>query len=706
VVLLEVVAYRLGLDWWRWMTWNPAPEVKLACGACGTSAATILPISPLVLLLVIPVVLSALYSTAYWMTEGMSSNEPKVGVQWRNLLNAVVGTIFGAIVVAGFAALKGFDILTPWDGPDPGADPADQPFARIIAGGAALAIAAALLALVYALRRPRDAMLTGELRRHLTNSLAGSNQTFLVILALAVVDSAGASLEHWYRFDRGATGGSFTALLLPALAFVIRKLPDWFGGAGKGKFGAIILRLAAPISALAGILLFGMVAVAASAVAHGFTWQVEAWESVPTTSRLGLLIAATWVLAWLSGRSDGFINLSSLHLLYSSRLTRAYLGASNNFRLRTLGAQSDAPVVAIDRAADAPRRDERRDKATDITRNQDCDYIQPYHYSRAALPAPLHIINCTIKETIDPNSQLVARDRKGDVISVEPGGVRIGCALQPWDHLGHNGVAEHISLGQWCAISGAAASSGMGRLTNLGFALALTFANVRLGYWWYAPGLFPPRRQPGPVRRWLTRQASSFIYLGKEMTARYSLEYERKYLTDGGHFENSGAYALIRRRVPLMIVADNAADPDYTFGDLEALVRLARLDLGAELEVLTGGALNNYLNTIDARDRSIFIDAEDGEDWRDAFKDGRGGNAYVLVMRATCDGGPLYILWLKPRLLRGLPPDVSGYALTDATFPQQTTGDQFFDEAQWESYRKLGELSMARLLDACPALLG
>jgi len=33
-------------------------------------------------------------------------------------------------------------------------------------------------------------------------------------------------------------------------------------------------------------------------------------------------------------------------------------------------------------------------------------------------------------------------------------------------------------------------------------------------------------------------------------------------------------------------------------------------------------------------------------------------------------------------------------------FPHESTGDQFFDEAQWESYRKLGETMIDRLLGA------
>jgi hypothetical protein len=46
--------------------------------------------------------------------------------------------------------------------------------------------------------------------------------------------------------------------------------------------------------------------------------------------------------------------------------------------------------------------------------------------------------------------------------------------------------------------------------------------------------------------------------------------------------------------------------------------------------------------------------------------------------------------------------DVRQYRLENASFPQQSTVDQWFDESQFESYRKLGELS-ARAAFASPA---
>lgn len=46
---------------------------------------------------------------------------------------------------------------------------------------------------------------------------------------------------------------------------------------------------------------------------------------------------------------------------------------------------------------------------------------------------------------------------------------------------------------------------------------------------------------------------------------------------------------------------------------------------------------------------------------------------------------------LKPGLAGDEPLDVLKSREANPHFPQETTADQFFGEAQWESYRRLGE---------------
>src|SRR4029077_2847385 len=47
------------------------------------------------------------------------------------------------------------------------------------------------------------------------------------------------------------------------------------------------------------------------------------------------------------------------------------------------------------------------------------------------------------------------------------------------------------------------------------------------------------------------------------------------------------------------------------------------------------------------------------------------------------------ILWVKPTVVRTDAVDVRQYKLENPVFPQQTTMDQWYDEAQFESSRKL-----------------
>jgi hypothetical protein len=646
------------------------------------AAAKTLPLSPVFWLALVPLVLMAVHAIAYWITQAMSPNEPEARRQWGNLIRPTIGTLIAAGVI--FCSARRFmPEAFPPCAATPAVDNATALFVKLLSVGLLLMALGVLTALFYALWiAGRRAGLTGELRRRLTKGLTNSGLLMVTVIAIAVVDSIGTWLAGWFSQPGGPTFGTGLAAALPAIAYLIKKLPDWFGGTGgdKGKIAALFSRFLNTIALVAGIVLFGMLAVAADAISHAVAWGGAAWTD-PQWPRLLLFISIVWVLAVLSGWADGFINLSSLHSLYAARLTRAYLGASNNRRLK-------------DAAADG----------SSITETHAGDYMQPQIYCRADLPAPLHLINATINETIDPQSQLVSRDRKGDILTLEPQGIRVANDSVKWVEVGKTECAEQLSLGQWCSISGAAASSGMGRLTNLGLALAITFANVRLGYWWWSPGACTAKSAASAPMRAFTFLFGTFVYLFNEMTARYSRAYDRKYITDGGHFENSGAYRLIQRRVPMILVTDNGADPKYRFEDLENLVRKVRLDLGGETRLLGGAELKAFLSGIGPSEPSVFVDPDRWADWRKEFTD-PASSAFVLVLRVVLDKQSVDIIWLKPRVLPGMPADLMGYSAANPLFPQQPTGDQFFDEAQWESYRRLGELSMSRLLESCPELL-
>jgi hypothetical protein len=328
----------------------------------------------------------------------------------------------------------------------------------------------------------------------------------------------------------------------------------------------------------------------------------------------------------------------------------------------------------------------------------------------------VHFINMTMNQTVASGSQLVQRDRKGMNVAIGPMGFSIGNrSFVKWDIAamdynlqrcpatvigdpdasalsrymdGTQLVVEPLSIGNWCAISGAAFTTGHGKGTTLGLSLLLSLTNVRLGYWWNAE-IEPPH----PVRSepadspWFENLSGVFRtqrFLLNEMTARYyGTRRSHWYLSDGGHFENTAAYELIRRRVTNIIVLDNGHDPDYAFDDIANLARKARIDLDAEIEFLTSDEL---WEMVDPSMRKYFATPDEfkGEPW---------GPAYATLARVVyreAPDSPGLMLVLKPRVAGIEPLDILNYKQSSSDFPQQSTSDQFYDEAQWESYRGLG----------------
>lgn len=419
-----------------------------------------------------------------------------------------------------------------------------------------------------------------------------------------------------------------------------------------------------------------------------------------------MVLGAVACFALVTSRFIGFLNLSSFQALYSARLTRAYLGASNGFRFKWL--------------ADAKERDEKLSVSEALPGD---DLTLEDYFGRNTL-GPLHLINVTLNLTSDMTGQLVQRDRKGLPLCIAPGSYSQGVV----DEFGYSfimdgeprartvkkglfsEVDQPLMLGHWIATSGAAFSTGLGRTTSLGTSLVCGLANIRLGTWW--PANFEqddkPRNQRTPlIDPWYAYCFPTSYYLYKEFTAQFhGLRAKYQYLSDGGHFENTGAYELLRpgRRLELIVLCDCGADPEYRFEDLANLIRLARLDLKLEIEADTG-----YLR--DSRFRALKSVLGVYEDFLtgDVLKQGEDGSKRAddqcallfNVFNRDEDSDPrrlvCVLLVIKPNIITRLSDDVQFYSVTHPAFPNEPTIDQFFNESQFESYRQLG-LNTGQLL--------
>ena len=152
---------------------------------------------------------------------------------------------------------------------------------------------------------------------------------------------------------------------------------------------------------------------------------------------------------------------------------------------------------------------------------------------------------------------------------------------------------------------------------------------------------------------------------------------------------------MLRRRCSVVVTCDDGADSGYQFDDLANLMRLARIDFGAEFTVLPPSvAVTEFQRAgLHLGPKALACFAASPND----LDKERGASAHcAIAYRVTYQefqNEPTLLLVVKPRLTKDAPLDLIQYQATHAAFPQESTLDQFFDEAQWESYRKLGALN-------------
>ena len=458
-------------------------------------------------------------------------------------------------------------------------------------------------------------------------------------------------------------------------------------------------------------------ALLAFALAAGWLFFVDLVVHVAFDRDAHAALTTTWVAAAISAAVGGaftFVNRSSLQQVYAERLSRTFLGASSEARVRP--NVGDVPVAVQDSHAD-----------DDVSF---CDY----HPENAG--GPLHLVNVCVNQTVDLVGARQLSADKGISMCVGPKGVSVGRRFHNvWidakpDEVpgrlkalptgsdprsfhvlarvdGQPVSVETLRLGQWMAISGAAYTTGAGRLTNLPISWLLGLINLRIGYWWdsgVAAGDRPSRYPPVLWRRLLALSGLVFraqSTILNEWRARFLGPAERYwYLSDGGHFEGTGVYELIRRRIPLMIGVDSSQDSSYLFDDLAELVRVARLDFDAEFHWMNRQQGATGWGAFDQSAQPFQGIPELVKDWVNPDALGsidtlsRHGPHVAALAAIMYAGAPQRVCWLlyaKAVVPKECSQDVRTYAEEHADFPNEPTVNQFFSDQQWECYRMIGE---------------
>lgn len=593
----------------------------------------------------------------YWAARDTPDPDARaVGPGWRDV---------GFLAVMVGAAWLLLRELRSGSAVDPLHDALNWPTAAVLAL-LAIVVGQMVVQARLALSREPHALAVARLRNQLTRWLKAATFVVLAIGGMGALDRLSwwvlEELQSGNQWLWGGVGfGGLMVLVLRRLAQPLQQMAAEAGAHARGWLPRLV-----DLASLVGLL---ALVTAWLVLLQWFVFAPDTFDAlrdVPAWMRASL-VALSWA-AWiiLTAGNAQMANTSSLHSFYRARLTRAYLAVGNP--RRGLAGGPAAPGHA----------------QADVTSVVDGDDTALASYRPEEGGGPIHLVNTCLNQTRDDQSGLYNADRKGTAVTATWRGLEIGprefIALKPGQDTG--------TLGRWVAVSGAAASPGAGSYTSRGLALLVYFLGVRLGHWVRAP------RQAAQLR-WLSRLAwrawPKPLMLASEASATFfGVERPWWYLSDGGHFENSGIYPLLKRETDFMILADGSCDADYTFGDIENLVRKARIDFGAEIDFYTREEAQ-HLFSLAGADLTVLSPEHMADNHS------RRGVLLARVRYRERPGprGPwrpeATLLVVKPNLHDALDVDLLAYARQHERFPHESTGDQSFDEAQWESYHRLGE---------------
>ena len=390
----------------------------------------------------------------------------------------------------------------------------------------------------------------------------------------------------------------------------------------------------------------GSLLITASVALHGGVWThadlgfvmdfgralpverfIEAYGRPAVVIDAILVLGLAAALLWWLNRSLYSANEVSPHSHYRDKLANTFLFSANLSDRSRVRSQSELKLSAMD-----------------------------------VRTAPFPLINAALNFT--DRDEYRGRGRNSTFFTFSPrhvGSTQVD--YMPTDLL--ETIHPRFKLSSAMAISGAAVSANAGRATNPALRFLLALVNVRLGYWLPNPTVvMSDRFAPVAGGRYPAFPSAGAGHLLREMVGSLDTESDFINLSDGGHIENLGIYELIRRRCRVIIAIDAEQDGDFSFRSLGDLVRFARIDRAVNVEI----------------DVSAIKPDKDGISKRQAaigrIDYGRGAYGWLIYIKNSLTGRE--------------DESVLKYRAVQKDFPHHGTGDQFFDEEQFEAYRALG----------------
>jgi len=356
---------------------------------------------------------------------------------------------------------------------------------------------------------------------------------------------------------------------------------------------------------------------------------------------------------------------------------------------------------------------------------------------------PLHLINTNVVLSTSQKSRY--RGRSGDSFILAPhfcGSWATG--YKPTSEFSCSHPDNGMGIATAMAISGAAFSPRVGPsgwdtiLRHPIIDAMISFLNLRLGFWTANPSA------PKQTKR------ATFWNAGLRGIINAWFDERRRLveLTDGGHFENTGIFELLRRRVDVIILADASADKEFNFKDIGIAIERARVDQSIDIRfhnsdydlthIMPGSAGSTHYDeryalarqgyalatitypafeyerptstpetTRSNADKTNIAEPEPQALETTGYEkeEGEANGADEDTRTETVGKKYGLLIYLKTAVTRNMPLDIYSYKGANPGFPNQSITDQNFDESQFEAYRELGFQTVQRFLKDHPHLI-
>lgn len=415
-------------------------------------------------------------------------------------------------------------------------------------------------------------------------------------------------------------------------------------------------------------------------VANGLVQYAIVWGVLVVLALLGLfllgwttVLATDWHLGWKLGLPAALAVIAfgvdetwaSLHPFYRRRLASA-------FAVRRV-TRDDGWTVAQPYDFDS--------ETTSLS-----TYGQPPRDGDARFPQVIFACaaNLSGQERTPPGRRAASYTMSHDYI----GSPDLGYASTPdTEDLCPRRLQMDLTVQSAVAVSGAAFASAMGGQART-IQTLLALSNARLGTWLPNPAVLSAREADAGWRTPGLPSVRRPSYHLREILGQFPFDQRLLYVTDGGHYENLGLVELLRHGCKTIYCIDGTGDSPPFATTLAQAITLAYEELGVEI------TLNNAHDAIPGSGEPLRPEGvlEELNARLSASEVVTGTIHYPKEIEFDDDTtgrtGRLYLA--KALLTPQTPYELLSYAASHDEFPNDGTGDQWFDHAQFNAYFSLG----------------